>query len=332
MYRKRFPFSPSCLRQVRRGRQVVACTCRAIVVFCSVVPSLAGDLSGIPGIFVDIGYGARPMGMGGAYVALADDANSIAWNPAGLINLQSKQATFMYANQMSLVPYYFAAYGQKFAGTQAHSEAIIHTGDDVLSETTVLLAYAYSAQKLLLPPFDRLQAGLCLKLRRVSFGNNSDGGEERSQGSGSGVGLDLGVQWQATDKFTLGFALYDLLNNVSYDNKGTGKKYSEAVPTQLTIGVATRPSANVVVALDLKKSLYQDSEDALHFGIERTYLNFLALRAGFSQTLDPEPQRNFPVGFGIKYSLASGTALRLGFAYLFQGLNNTPRFSTTVLF
>ncbi len=299
------------------------------------IPLLAGSaaagLSGIPGVFADIGYGARPAAMGGAYVALADDANSIAWNPAGLINLQSKQATFMYANQMSLVPYYFAAYGQKFAGTQAHSEAIIYTGDDVLSETTVLLAYAYSARKLLLPPFDRLQAGLCLKLRRVSFGNNSDGGEERSQGSGSGFGLDLGAQWQVTDKFTFGFALHDLLNNISYDNNKTGK-YSEAVPTQLTIGVATRPSANVVVALDFKKSLYQDSEDALHFGVERTYLNFLALRAGFSQTLDPEPQRNFPVGFGIKYSLASGINFRLDFAYLFQGLNNTPRFSTTVLF
>ncbi len=299
------------------------------------IPLLAGSaaagLSGIPGVFADIGYGARPAAMGGAYVALADDVNSIAWNPAGLINLQSKQATFMYANQMSLVSHYFAAYGQKLADTQAHSEAIIYTGDDVLSETTVLLAYAYSARKLLSPPFDRLQAGLCLKLRRVSFGNNSDGGEERSQGSGSGFGLDLGAQWQVTDKFTFGFALHDLLNNISYDNDKTGK-YSEAVPTQLTIGVATRPSANVVVALDLRKSLYQDSEDALHFGVERTYLNFLALRAGFSQTLDPEPQRNFPVGFGIKYSLASGMNFKLDFAYLFQNLDNTPRLSTTVLF
>ncbi|MCK4591038.1 MAG: PorV/PorQ family protein, partial [Candidatus Latescibacteria bacterium] len=299
---------------------------------CILIPLVAGSaaagLSGIPGILADIGYGARPVAMGGAYVALADDANSIAWNSAGLINLQSKQATFMYANQMSLVPYYFAAYGQKFAGTQAHSEAIIYTGDEVLSETTVLLAYAYSARKLLSSPFDRLQAGLCLKLRRVSFGNNSDGGEERSQGSGSGFGLDLGAQWQVTDKFTFGLALYDLLNNVSYDNKETGK-YSEAAPTQLTIGVATRPSANVVVALDFKKSLYQDSEDALHFGVERTYLNFLALRAGFSQILGPEPPRNFSVGLGIK---SFGGNFRLDLAYLFQELNNTPRLSTTVLF
>ncbi|MBI5700260.1 hypothetical protein HZC34_00220 [Candidatus Saganbacteria bacterium] len=30
-----------------------------------------------------IGYGARPMGMGGAYTALANDANAAYWNPAG---------------------------------------------------------------------------------------------------------------------------------------------------------------------------------------------------------------------------------------------------------
>ncbi|RKY68871.1 MAG: hypothetical protein DRQ02_02935 [Candidatus Latescibacterota bacterium] len=306
-----------------------------LMAICVLVPMVASPassgLSGVPAIFADIGYGARPVAMGGAYVALADDANSIAWNPAGLVNLQSRQLTFMYANQMSLVPYYFAAYGQGFAGSQAHSEAIIHTGDDLLSETTVLLAYAYSAQRLFSPPFDRLRAGICLKLRRVSFGNNPDGGQQRSQGSASGFGVDLGAQWRATDKFTLGFALHDLVNNVFYNNKRT-EKYSEAVPAQLTVGVAANPSANLVVALDFEKSLYQDTEDVLHFGIERIYLNFLALRAGFYQTLGPEPQRNFPVGFGIRYTFSSGTTLRLDFAYLFQGLSNTPRLSTTVLF
>jgi hypothetical protein len=34
--------------------------------------------------FMRIGVGARPVGMGGAYTALADDANALFWNPAGL--------------------------------------------------------------------------------------------------------------------------------------------------------------------------------------------------------------------------------------------------------
>lgn len=41
------------------------------------------DLSGVAGIF-DLGTGARPLGMGSAFLALADDENASFYNPAGL--------------------------------------------------------------------------------------------------------------------------------------------------------------------------------------------------------------------------------------------------------
>jgi len=37
------------------------------------------------------GFGARALGMGGAYVAVADDATAASWNPAGLAQLDKKQ-------------------------------------------------------------------------------------------------------------------------------------------------------------------------------------------------------------------------------------------------
>lgn len=43
--------------------------------------------------FLTIGVGARGLGMGGAYTALADDAHSVYWNPAGLAALDKKEAT-----------------------------------------------------------------------------------------------------------------------------------------------------------------------------------------------------------------------------------------------
>ena len=57
----------------------------------------AQELANIPGMFLDVGYGARPMGMGGAYTATANDAYSIIWNPAGLTQIQGQQASFYFA-------------------------------------------------------------------------------------------------------------------------------------------------------------------------------------------------------------------------------------------
>lgn len=52
--------------------------------------------------FNDIITGARPQGMGGAFVAVADDANALYWNPAGLTQLDSAEVTFMHANEFDI--------------------------------------------------------------------------------------------------------------------------------------------------------------------------------------------------------------------------------------
>ena len=52
--------------------------------------------------FSDIGLGARPMGMGGSFVALANDANSVFWNPAGLSQVHWFEFSSMYLNHYGL--------------------------------------------------------------------------------------------------------------------------------------------------------------------------------------------------------------------------------------
>jgi len=54
------------------------------------------------GAFPDIGLGARPMGMGGAFVALADDANGLFWNPAGLSQIKRAEFSSMYLRPYGL--------------------------------------------------------------------------------------------------------------------------------------------------------------------------------------------------------------------------------------
>lgn len=45
---------------------------------------------------VSVGSGARALGMGGAFIAVADDASAASWNPAGLAILQRPEASFVW--------------------------------------------------------------------------------------------------------------------------------------------------------------------------------------------------------------------------------------------
>ncbi len=53
----------------------------------------------IPSSFNPVGSGARALGMGGAFIAVADDATAASWNPAGLVQLEEPE--------MSVVGAYF---------------------------------------------------------------------------------------------------------------------------------------------------------------------------------------------------------------------------------
>lgn len=44
-----------------------------------------------------VGSGARATGMGGAFIAIADDATAASWNPAGLVNLEKPEISVVYS-------------------------------------------------------------------------------------------------------------------------------------------------------------------------------------------------------------------------------------------
>ena len=48
--------------------------------------------------FLEIGPGARSVGMGSAYVSVADDASSIYWNPAGIVNVNKTEVPVSYTH------------------------------------------------------------------------------------------------------------------------------------------------------------------------------------------------------------------------------------------
>jgi long-subunit fatty acid transport protein len=65
--------------------------------------SQGGPFTKIPSSFNPVGSGARAIGMGGAFIAVADDATAATWNPAGLTQLDlpevSAVGTYLYREE-----------------------------------------------------------------------------------------------------------------------------------------------------------------------------------------------------------------------------------------
>lgn len=49
------------------------------------------------GDFMAIGAGVRPLGMGGAFAAIANDGSAIYWNPSGIAQIRNSQINIMHA-------------------------------------------------------------------------------------------------------------------------------------------------------------------------------------------------------------------------------------------
>ena len=66
--------------------------------------------------FLKIGAGCRAAALGGAYVAIANDAAALYWNPAGLARLDHNELLLMHADWLAETNYNFGGVVMNFGG------------------------------------------------------------------------------------------------------------------------------------------------------------------------------------------------------------------------
>lgn len=87
------------------------------VVFCLLVnPELSGQFTKhvskvgtTAAAFLEIGVGARALGMGEAFVSVADDVTAVYWNPAGIAAIDRTQAAFFHSPWLADISFNHAA-------------------------------------------------------------------------------------------------------------------------------------------------------------------------------------------------------------------------------
>lgn len=309
-------------------RQAAALVLTAAICLLSSASAGAQELSDIPAAFVDVGFGARSMGSGGAVAAARLGSESLFWNPAGLApRAGSTEFAVSHGEQMGLVPYSVASASHTLASGYTIGVGLIHSGDEVLTETTLLVGVVREIASAPWCAGKAIDVGVGLRGRRASFGNNASM-EDQVTGSATGFGLDAGALVPLTDAVTLGLSGRDVLGSLTWDSSASGS-YSENVPASLTIGLRTVPHGSMALEVDIEKSLRLDNPDRVLAGIEFSLWRVAELRGGYRRALPPGGLEEYTVGAGA--SVAAGSMeFRVDFAYLFGQLENTMRFSLGV--
>jgi hypothetical protein len=91
--------------------------------------------------FLNVGVGARSIGMGSAYVASADDVTAAYWNPAGLARLEGKhQGALMHAQYFAgIAKFDYIGAGSRLDESSAIGISLLRYGVDDIPNTIELI-------------------------------------------------------------------------------------------------------------------------------------------------------------------------------------------------
>jgi len=294
-----------------------------LIVLGGVRPSLqARNSFGDAGDYLRDGAGARAMGMGGAFTAVADDVSAEYWNPAGLAFLEENQIQTMYAPFALDTNMYSVAVGAPLGphlGTVALSDVLLRSdgfqsrdnlnsitgGGDSVSHNAVSASYAHTV-------WGRLSAG-----GRVRFLQQSVLGE-----TGGAVALDVAGYVQPWHGVTAGVTLTNL-NRPSVSLGETPDLFRSSLRT----GVAWRdPRHRVVLSMDVNKTERQSSFCVA--GVEVHPIPLLSLRAGWDQNQQPTAGvgiswRSFQFDYAFANTTDFGTTGRASFTFRWGNIYQT---------
>lgn len=257
------------------------------------------------GNFLKIAVGARPAAMGEAYLALADDANSFQWNPAGLAQLNYPELTLMHLSYFADINYEYVGFGMPWRGQGLGlgltwlNVAPFNSTLDPSAEQGSASDYALSGAYAINLSKELQIGGVVRSILSNLASNASFGGSVDAGALFTPFGRDL----------SLAVVAQNLGIQSAYETQ------SDPLPITLRFGAAFHlyradDERWLNVVLDANKDL--DNRFKFNAGLEIWLFDLLALRGGYKfseggQDFNPSDSSalaNMTAGLGFKFNAA----------------------------
>lgn len=307
------------------------------------------------GEFMSIGVGARPLGMGGTFVALSQDVTAGYWNPAALTEIKYPQIAGMYAQMFANIVNY--NYGAVAIPVRAHSSVALSfirmSVDDIPDTRGALLDYGedgiagtgdFGEGNGKIDDKERLDADKVIYFNSAEYAAYLSYGHQKNQdfsyggnvkiihkgigeNSAWGMGFDLACLWRPVSMINIGLNLQDITTTLLVWDTGR----QEAITPTSKIGIAyfweaTKIAGQIIPALDMDVRFENRRYSAqynlgpvsfdLHLGIEYRLKQLIGLRLGWDTG-------RFAAGLGLKLP-----RLNVDYAFLsHEDLGQTHRIS-----
>jgi long-subunit fatty acid transport protein len=306
--------------------------------------------------FLKIGVGARASAMGESYVAEANDASAVFWNPAGMARLSANEVLFARTSWIADITYDFASIiapvsnlgtfglfyqGMTMGEMEVRTEYEPNGTGEMFGASSFALGFSFAREMT-----DRFSFGISSKFVRESIWHES----------ASTFAFDVGIIYNTSVKnLRLGMAIVnyggkmqmegkELLRFIDIDPNLDGnnenvishlntEKYD--IPLTFKVGFAYDPVKTPLHRLTATFDgvTPNDYNEYLNIGMEYGFREMVFLRGGYKGIGINDNEVGFSAGCGLKYKTYEKIGLNVDYAYVDYGrLNNVQRISLSILF
>lgn len=283
------------------------------------------------GQFMKMPIGARATGMGSAFVAVADDATAVFWNPAGIARLQGStvslhhlswaadvslaQGTYVFS--LGFLPGMVAVHARSLYMSDMERTTVYRPDGDGTTFDAGYASYGFTYARSLT---DKFSVGLTGSLVHAALDDLS----------ASTVSFDVGTLYDTGYRsLKVGMSIQNMGGSeLSYIDSAKSAKIPILFRVGASINVMNTADHQVVTAAEFSHP--PDNNERLNWGAEYVFRNYFFLRGGMNMGYDAEGMSG---GAGIKFPLSETTGGRFDYSLTDLGdLAAAHRFSLEIQF